>query len=69
MPLAVYLRLRYKTAELDRRLRDLETNEGLRDMLKMHIGYLDYLTAEARGSVNHRTEFTSFYLSRHRKKK
>ncbi len=62
-----HLRTRREAVRLDRRLHALETEDGLQKMLRAHVEYLDFLTVESGGTVNHRTAFTSWYLT-HRPK-
>lgn len=57
------LRLRREAAAFEERLHALESDDALRLMLASHVAFLDHLTRESGGSVNYRTEFTSWYLT------
>jgi hypothetical protein len=64
--LRFYTRLSRDQRKLESRLQALKDDQGLQNMLRAHVAYLDHLTALSRAQdvdpVNHRTEFTTWYL-------
>lgn len=66
-----HLRNIERIRKLEHRLEAREADQGLQNMLRAHVAYLDHLTAESAAQdlepVNFRTMFTTWYLQ-HRPK-
>jgi hypothetical protein len=45
----------------------LRATEDIRELLRVHVAYLDHLTLESHGFTDHRNDFATFYLT-HRPK-